>query len=49
MGKKYRTRHLEFHGTGQRAFLVFTLPNDELEVFIEQEAETLEILDIVKN
>lgn len=44
MGKKYRTRHLEFHGTGQRAFFVFTLPNDELEVFTEQEAETLEIL-----
>ena len=43
-GKVYSTRHMEFHGIGQRAFYLFALPEDEMKVFSEGEAETLEIL-----
>jgi hypothetical protein len=43
-GKPYTTRHMEFHGIRQRAFYLFALPEDEMKVFTEGEAETLEIL-----
>jgi len=47
-GVKHRTRHMEFHGIGQRAFYVFTLPDDKMLVFSEGKAETLEVLQEIR-
>jgi len=48
MGEVYHARHMEFHGIGQRAFYIFTLPDDEMLTFSEREAETLEVLQEIR-